>query len=228
MVKNEEDNKISDNACLTFPVSDVSALEDGERFCPNYIGTKDQSSHLPTSTSPKSGVHLEPIKLCAEKRKETSLRGMPLFRQSVSSPRQHLAYALVSFSCLQPTRLRSVIYGERGPLIFVPRMCLADLIEPGFPDIIEQYRMASPGAAPGNVVVVVPPNNVSAESEERKFPRENEAKGAMQIIIGMLHAALGGILLFSVKEFIPLTMSTWYPFWGAALVSRIDGTVYGS
>lgn len=23
-------------------------------------------------------------------------------------------------------------------------------------------------------------------------------------------------------------MSTWYPFWGAALVSRIDGTVYGS
>lgn len=73
------------------------------------------------------------------------------------------------------------------------------------------------GTAPGNVVVVVPPNNASTESEERKFPRKNEARGAIQIVIGMLHVALGGILLFSAKEFVPLTMSVWYPFWGAAL-----------
>ncbi|XP_066465599.1 B-lymphocyte antigen CD20-like [Tiliqua scincoides] len=82
---------------------------------------------------------------------------------------------------------------------------------------LDQYRMAPPGTVPGNVVVVVPPNNASAESEERKFPRKNEARGAMQIIIGMLHVALGCILLFSTQEFVPLAMSVWYPFWGAAL-----------
>ncbi|XP_053143057.1 B-lymphocyte antigen CD20-like [Hemicordylus capensis] len=80
---------------------------------------------------------------------------------------------------------------------------------------LDQYRTPQPGAPPGNIVVVVPPNN--AEQEQKKFPRGNEALGAMQIVIAMIHIALGGILLFSAKEFVPLTMTVWFPFWGAGL-----------
>ncbi|XP_061465708.1 B-lymphocyte antigen CD20-like isoform X1 [Rhineura floridana] len=80
---------------------------------------------------------------------------------------------------------------------------------------INQYRPAPPGLSAGNIVVVVSPSN--AEAEQKKFPRKNEALGAMQIVIAMIHIALGGILFFSSEEFVPLIMTVWYPFWGGGL-----------
>ncbi|XP_053883342.1 B-lymphocyte antigen CD20-like isoform X2 [Malaclemys terrapin pileata] len=71
--------------------------------------------------------------------------------------------------------------------------------------------MAFPGTATNNVTQLIPPYT------QRKFPRKNEALGAIQIIIALIHLGLGGILFFSSKESVPLCMASWYPFWGAGL-----------
>ncbi|XP_044304775.1 membrane-spanning 4-domains subfamily A member 5-like isoform X2 [Varanus komodoensis] len=78
-------------------------------------------------------------------------------------------------------------------------------------------RSAPPGNAPGTITVVVPSNNATAQEEKKTYPRKNEALGAVQIIIALIHVALGIILLFSAKEFSPLAMNIYYPFWGGGL-----------
>ncbi|KAH1172249.1 B-lymphocyte antigen CD20-like [Mauremys mutica] len=75
--------------------------------------------------------------------------------------------------------------------------------------------MAFPGTAANNVTLLIPP--YSPDDTQRKFPRKNEALGAIQIIIALIHLGLGGILFFSSKESVPLCMASWYPFWGAGL-----------
>ncbi|XP_062973019.1 uncharacterized protein LOC134392544 isoform X2 [Elgaria multicarinata webbii] len=82
---------------------------------------------------------------------------------------------------------------------------------------IDACRPVPLGTSPGNVVVVVPSNNANAEEEKRKYPRKNEALGCVQIVIAKIHFGLGGILLFSAKEFSPIFMNIWYPFWGGGL-----------
>lgn len=75
--------------------------------------------------------------------------------------------------------------------------------------------MAFPGTAANNVTLLLPPYN--ADDTQKKFPRKNEALGAIQIIIALIHLGLGGIMFFASKESVPLCMASWYPFWGAGL-----------
>ncbi|XP_060138845.1 B-lymphocyte antigen CD20-like [Zootoca vivipara] len=80
---------------------------------------------------------------------------------------------------------------------------------------MDQYSLAPQAPYPGNVVVVVPPNNAGAG--QKKLPKEADALGAMQLVIALIHLGLGAILLFSSKECDTKIMTAWYPFWGAAL-----------
>nr|XP_028593748.1 B-lymphocyte antigen CD20-like isoform X1 [Podarcis muralis]XP_028593757.1 B-lymphocyte antigen CD20-like isoform X1 [Podarcis muralis]XP_028593767.1 B-lymphocyte antigen CD20-like isoform X1 [Podarcis muralis] len=80
---------------------------------------------------------------------------------------------------------------------------------------MDQYRLAPQAPYPGNVVVVVPPSHVGAG--QKKLPEENDALGAMQVAIALIHLGLGGILLFSSKDCDTWIMTVWYPFWGGAL-----------
>ncbi|XP_054826522.1 membrane-spanning 4-domains subfamily A member 10-like isoform X2 [Eublepharis macularius] len=74
--------------------------------------------------------------------------------------------------------------------------------------------MIPPGTSPANVIVGHENNEFP---RQKTYPKENEARGAVQIVIAMIHVALGCILLFAPKEFSSLMMSVWYPFWGAGL-----------
>ncbi|CAM5149294.1 unnamed protein product, partial [Natator depressus] len=68
--------------------------------------------------------------------------------------------------------------------------------------------MAFPGTAANNVTLLIPPH--SPDDTQKKFPRKNEALGAIQIIVALIHLGLGGILFFSSKESLPLCMASWY------------------
>lgn len=43
---------------------------------------------------------------------------------------------------------------------------------------------------------------------------------ASHVAIAVLHAVLGGYLVFAVKSLHLVALKSWYPFWGAASVSR--------
>lgn len=52
---------------------------------------------------------------------------------------------------------------------------------------------------------------------ESFFLRESKALGAVQVMNGLFHFALGGLLLFHIKLYAPICMTLWYPFWGGTL-----------
>ncbi|XP_006026096.1 B-lymphocyte antigen CD20-like [Alligator sinensis] len=73
-----------------------------------------------------------------------------------------------------------------------------------------------------------PPNNpnimqmghvvyMSSQTSKKKVSGQSEAYGSMQIIVAFVHIGLGGILLYSAKDFAPLIMTYGYPFWGGGL-----------
>lgn len=49
------------------------------------------------------------------------------------------------------------------------------------------------------------------------FMRESKALGAVQIMNGLFHIALGGLLMMQVKVYTPICMILWYPFWGGIM-----------
>ncbi|OBS79613.1 hypothetical protein A6R68_22185, partial [Neotoma lepida] len=50
------------------------------------------------------------------------------------------------------------------------------------------------------------------------FMRESKALGAVQIMNGLFHIALGGLLLIPTGVFAPICVSVWYPLWGGIMV----------
>ncbi|KYO41704.1 B-lymphocyte antigen CD20 [Alligator mississippiensis] len=58
---------------------------------------------------------------------------------------------------------------------------------------------------------------MSSQTSKKKVSGQSEAYGSMQIIVAFVHIGLGGILLYSAKDFAPLIMTYGYPFWGRGL-----------
>ncbi|KAF0871746.1 CD20 protein, partial [Crocuta crocuta] len=49
------------------------------------------------------------------------------------------------------------------------------------------------------------------------FMRESKPLGAVQIMNGLFHMALGGLLMIHMEVYAPICMTVWYPFWGGIL-----------
>ncbi|XP_069326179.1 B-lymphocyte antigen CD20 [Eulemur rufifrons] len=49
------------------------------------------------------------------------------------------------------------------------------------------------------------------------FMRESKAFGAVQIMNGLFHIALGGLLMIPTGEYAPICVTVWYPLWGGIM-----------
>ncbi|KAM6157556.1 B-lymphocyte antigen CD20 [Rhynchocyon petersi] len=49
------------------------------------------------------------------------------------------------------------------------------------------------------------------------FIRESKTFGAIQIMNGLFHFALGGLLMIPTGIYAPISMAVWYPLWGGTL-----------
>ncbi|GAB1302209.1 B-lymphocyte antigen CD20 [Apodemus speciosus] len=49
------------------------------------------------------------------------------------------------------------------------------------------------------------------------FMRESKALGAVQIMNGLFHISLGGLLMIPTGVFAPICLSVWYPLWGGIM-----------
>ncbi|KAB1272677.1 B-lymphocyte antigen CD20 [Camelus dromedarius] len=49
------------------------------------------------------------------------------------------------------------------------------------------------------------------------FLRESKALGAVQIMNGLFHIAIGGFLLIHMEVYVPICVILWYPFWGGIM-----------
>uniref|UniRef100_A0A2K6B324 Membrane spanning 4-domains A1 n=1 Tax=Macaca nemestrina TaxID=9545 RepID=A0A2K6B324_MACNE len=52
------------------------------------------------------------------------------------------------------------------------------------------------------------------------FMRESKALGAVQIMNGLFHIALGGLLMIPAGIYAPICVTVWYPLWGGIMVSK--------
>ncbi|XP_036916378.1 B-lymphocyte antigen CD20 isoform X3 [Sturnira hondurensis] len=50
------------------------------------------------------------------------------------------------------------------------------------------------------------------------FMRESKALGAVQIMNGLFHIALGGLLMIHMEVSVPICVTVWYPLWGGIMV----------
>nr|XP_003419421.1 B-lymphocyte antigen CD20 isoform X1 [Loxodonta africana] len=49
------------------------------------------------------------------------------------------------------------------------------------------------------------------------FMRESKALGAVQIMNGLFHFALGGLLMIPIGIYAPICVTVWYPLWGGTM-----------
>ncbi|XP_015418622.1 PREDICTED: B-lymphocyte antigen CD20 [Myotis davidii] len=49
------------------------------------------------------------------------------------------------------------------------------------------------------------------------FMRESKALGAVQIMNGLFHIALGGLLIIHLEVYVPICVTVWYPLWGGIM-----------
>ncbi|XP_036916377.1 B-lymphocyte antigen CD20 isoform X2 [Sturnira hondurensis] len=49
------------------------------------------------------------------------------------------------------------------------------------------------------------------------FMRESKALGAVQIMNGLFHIALGGLLMIHMEVSVPICVTVWYPLWGGIM-----------
>ncbi|CAO2584748.1 B-lymphocyte antigen CD20 [Lemmus lemmus] len=52
---------------------------------------------------------------------------------------------------------------------------------------------------------------------QKFFMRESKALGAVQIMNGLFHISLGGLLMIPTGVFAPICLSVWYPLWGGIM-----------
>uniref|UniRef100_A0A8C9A8A2 Membrane spanning 4-domains A1 n=1 Tax=Prolemur simus TaxID=1328070 RepID=A0A8C9A8A2_PROSS len=60
------------------------------------------------------------------------------------------------------------------------------------------------------------------------FMRESKAFGAVQIMNGLFHIALGGLLMIPTGEYAPICVTVWYPLWGGIMVSKKSSNHLGN
>ncbi|KAI2560201.1 membrane spanning 4-domains A1, partial [Homo sapiens] len=49
------------------------------------------------------------------------------------------------------------------------------------------------------------------------FMRESKTLGAVQIMNGLFHIALGGLLMIPAGIYAPICVTVWYPLWGGIM-----------
>ncbi|NP_001009388.1 B-lymphocyte antigen CD20 [Felis catus] len=49
------------------------------------------------------------------------------------------------------------------------------------------------------------------------FMKESKPLGAVQIMNGLFHMALGGLLMIHMEVYAPICMTVWYPLWGGIM-----------
>ncbi|XP_036284130.1 B-lymphocyte antigen CD20 [Pipistrellus kuhlii] len=49
------------------------------------------------------------------------------------------------------------------------------------------------------------------------FMRESKALGAVQIMNGLFHIALGGLMIIHLEVYVPFCVTVWYPLWGGIM-----------
>lgn len=54
-------------------------------------------------------------------------------------------------------------------------------------------------------------------STQHFFMRESKALGAVQIMNGLFHIALGGLLIIHLEVYVPICVTVWYPLWGGIM-----------
>nr|XP_020831770.1 B-lymphocyte antigen CD20 isoform X2 [Phascolarctos cinereus] len=73
---------------------------------------------------------------------------------------------------------------------------------------------------PGQKMVLRRGSLLQSPTLQSFFRRESKALGAVQIMIGLFHFGLGGILLtVPVGTYAAICVAVWYPFWGGIIVN---------
>ncbi|XP_036618450.1 B-lymphocyte antigen CD20 isoform X2 [Trichosurus vulpecula] len=73
---------------------------------------------------------------------------------------------------------------------------------------------------PGQKMVLRRGSQLQSPSWQSFFKRESKALGAVQIMIGLFHFGLGGILLLvPMGTYTTVCVAVWYPFWGGIIVN---------
>ncbi|XP_072494862.1 B-lymphocyte antigen CD20 isoform X1 [Notamacropus eugenii] len=71
---------------------------------------------------------------------------------------------------------------------------------------------------PGQKVVFRRGSQLQSPTLQGFFKRESKALGAVQIMIGLFHFGLGGILLMvPMDTYAAICVAVWYPFWGGII-----------
>ncbi|XP_036618449.1 B-lymphocyte antigen CD20 isoform X1 [Trichosurus vulpecula] len=71
---------------------------------------------------------------------------------------------------------------------------------------------------PGQKMVLRRGSQLQSPSWQSFFKRESKALGAVQIMIGLFHFGLGGILLLvPMGTYTTVCVAVWYPFWGGII-----------
>ncbi|XP_059961322.1 B-lymphocyte antigen CD20 [Mesoplodon densirostris] len=85
-------------------------------------------------------------------------------------------------------------------------------------------RNSMSGAFPAGPIAMQPvqkliPRRVPAVvgATQSFFMRESKALGAVQIMNGLFHIALGGLLLLHAEVYAPICVTLWYPLWGGIM-----------
>lgn len=84
-------------------------------------------------------------------------------------------------------------------------------------------RSGAAGLKPWQALSPAQPGHLPPDWQQEKSQKLSgllKELGAFHIVIALLHVFLGGYLASTVKGLHLVVLKSWYPFWGAASVSR--------